>query len=86
MPPAEAAPRVLIYHTHTHEAYEQTDEDPYEALEAWRTDDEAHSVVRVGEELAELLRAEGCEVVHDVTDHELDDLNINIWFRDNRLI
>ncbi len=75
VPPAETAPRVLIYHTHTHEAYEQTDEDPYEALEAWRTDDEAHSVVRVGEELAELLRAEGCEVVHDVTDHELDDLS-----------
>ena len=67
-------PRVLIYHTHTHEAYEQTEADPYEALEAWRTADEEHSVVRVGEELAKLLRAAGCEVVHDTTDHELDDL------------
>ena len=65
---------MLIYHTHTHEAYEQTETDPYEALEAWRTADEEHSVVRVGEELAKLLRAAGCEVVHDTTDHELDDL------------
>ena len=73
--PAEAAPRVLIYHTHTHEAYEPTESDPYEALEAWRTADEEHSVVRVGEELAKLLRAQGCEVVHDTTDHELDDLS-----------
>ena len=73
-PPAAAAPRVLIYHTHTHEAYAQTEADPYEALEAWRTADEEHSVVRVGAELARLLRAQGCEVVHDTTDHELDDL------------
>ena len=73
-PAAEDVPRVLIYHTHTHEAYEQTESDPYEALEAWRTADEEHSVVRVGEELAKLLRAAGCEVVHDTTDHELDDL------------
>lgn len=75
VPPATAAPRILIYHTHTHEAYAQTEADPYEALEAWRTADEAHSVVRVGEELAGLLRALGCEVVHDTTDHELDDLS-----------
>ena len=57
--PVESVPRVLIYHTHTHEAYEQTEADPYEALEAWRTADEEHSVVRVGEELAKLLRAAG---------------------------
>lgn len=74
-PAAEDVPRVLIYHTHTHEAYEQTEADPYEALEAWRTDDEEHSVVRVGGELAQQLRALGCEVVHDTTDHELDDLS-----------
>lgn len=71
----QSAPRVLIYHTHTHEAYEQSAQDPYEALEAWRTADEEHSVVRVGAELASLLRDLGCEVVHDTTDHELDDLS-----------
>ena len=68
-------PRILIYHTHTHEAYEQVDNDPYVALEAWRTADEAHSVVRVGEELALLLRERGFEVIHDATDHEQSELS-----------
>lgn len=66
---------VLIYHTHTHEAYEQVKDDPYEALEAWRTADAGHSVLRVGAELAKCLRAEGFEVVHDTTDHENDALS-----------
>lgn len=61
---------VLIYHTHTHEAYRQTPDDPYVEVEPGRTTDRAHSVVRVGEELAELLRGFGLTVVHDVTDHE----------------
>ena len=69
------APTVLIYHTHTHEAYEQVSGDPYEALEAWRTADSDHSVVRVGEALAGHLRAHGFEVVHDTTDHEGDSLS-----------
>ena len=51
--------RVLIYHTHTYEAYEQTQDDPYEETEKWRTADSAHNVVRVGEELAALLRGPG---------------------------
>lgn len=68
-------PRILIYHTHTHEAYEQVSEDPYEALEAWRTNDADHSVVRVGAELAAQLRQYGFEVVHDETDHENDALS-----------
>ena len=68
--PRAARPRVLIYHTHTHEAYAQTPDDPYVETEAWRTEDQAHSVVRVGAELASLLEARGFEVVHDVTDHE----------------
>ena len=63
-------PRVLIYHTHTHEAYAQTEADPYEETEVFRTADPAHSVVRVGEALTELLRQYGFTVVHDTTDHE----------------
>lgn len=62
--------RVLIYHTHTYEAYEQTPDDPYQETEKWRTADNAHNVVRVGEELAALLRGLGIEVVHDVTAFE----------------
>ena len=71
----KAALRVLIYHTHTHEAYAQTAEDPYVETEAWRTEDQAHSVVRVGEELKAQLEARGFEVVHDTTDHEYPHLN-----------
>lgn len=61
--------RVLIYHSHTYEAYEQTDER-YRETEKWRTADSAHNVVRVGEELAALLRSHGLEVVHDSTAFE----------------
>ena len=72
--PAARAPSVLIYHTHTHEAYEQERDDPYVALEAWRTADTDHSVVRVGAELAKQLRQRGFEVIHDATDNEGDAL------------
>ena len=67
--------RVLIYHTHTYEAYEQTPDDPYQETEKWRTADNAHNVVRVGEELAALLRGLGVEVVHDVTAFEPPNLS-----------
>jgi len=61
--------RVLIYHSHTYEAYEQASVR-YKETEKWRTADSAHNVVRVGEELAALLRSHGMEVVHDQTAFE----------------
>lgn len=67
--------RVLIYHSHTYEAYEQTADDPYQETEQWRTADSAHNVVRVGEELAGLLRGLGMDVVHDVTAFEPPNLS-----------
>ena len=75
LPEKTDAPSILIYHTHTHEAYEQDASNPYEAIETWRTSDENHSVVRVGAVLAEELRKNGCNVIHDTTDHELEDIN-----------
>lgn len=68
--------RILIYHTHTHEAYEQVSNAPYTALEAWRTDDTEHSVVRVGALLRDELAKRGYFVMHDTTDHELNDINM----------
>ena len=62
--------RILIYHTHTHEAYTPTDDALYVSAEPWRTADTRFSIVRIGEELAHLLRGFGFEVVHDTTDHE----------------
>ena len=72
---AKEMPRILIYHTHSHEAYEQDSQDPYTAVEAWRTRDTGHSIIRVGEELASNLRSYGFRVVHDTTDHEKDALS-----------
>ena len=68
-------PRVLIYHTHTHEAYAQTAADPYRETESWRTEDQTHSVVRVGEALAALMTDYGFDVVHDTADYEYPKLN-----------
>lgn len=71
-----AAPRrVYIYHTHTCEAYEMDGENRYKETEKWRTTDEKYNVVRVGEELAERLRAAGVYVNHDTTAYELPRLS-----------
>lgn len=67
--------RILIYHTHTHEAYQQVASDPYVETEQWRTLDQDRSVVRVGKELAEMLRGKGFDVAHDTTDHESPELD-----------
>jgi len=64
------APQILIYHTHTQEAYNPTDEDTYVASGSWRTHDEAHSVVAVGDLLKDTLESYGFSVIHDTTDHE----------------
>lgn len=65
---------ILIYHTHTYEAYEQT-QDRYVETEKWRTADEKHNVVRVGEELCRLLRALGYTVEHDRNAYEPPNLS-----------
>ena len=66
-----SSPRILIYHTHTTEAYTATEASPYVQTGAYRTSDAGKSVLAVGEALAERLRTEyGFAVIHDVTDHE----------------
>lgn len=69
-PPAYAGKKVLIYHTHTYEAYEQVETDRYQQIEKWRTTDSTHNVVAVGKALAASLTALGIEVVHDPTAFE----------------
>ncbi len=56
---------VLIIHTHSTEAYTPDGDDQYEATDAYRTTDPEHSVIRVGEALAEALEAYGIHVLHD---------------------
>ncbi|MBR5288583.1 MAG: stage II sporulation protein P [Clostridia bacterium] len=68
-------PTVLIYHTHTWEAYEMTQAARYTPTQTWRTMDDAHNMVRVGEELARLLKEHGFSVTHDQTDFEPPNLS-----------
>lgn len=62
---------VLIYHTHTREAYTPDFEGQYVACGDFRTDDQQYSVCAVGEKLAQLLTSQyGFGVVHDTTMNE----------------
>lgn len=71
----EDAPTVLIYHTHTWEAYEMADEARYTPTETWRTKDDAHNMVRIGEALGEALTERGFAVTHDKTAFEPPNLS-----------
>ncbi len=62
--PAEG-PQILIIHTHGSEAYTPAGLDRYEASDTNRTQDPRYSVIRVGDELAEALEAQGLRVLHD---------------------
>lgn len=67
----ESEPSVLIYHTHTTEAYFPTENHMYTPGSGWRCSDESMNIVAVGERLAEVLRNEyGLNVIHDATNHE----------------
>ncbi|MBR4905751.1 MAG: stage II sporulation protein P [Clostridia bacterium] len=64
-------PTILIYHTHTTEAYTQTETETYRETSKWRTSDNTKNVVAVGETLKEILEKDyGFTVIHDTTDHE----------------
>ena len=58
-------PQVLIFHTHSSEAYTQDEYDKYEASDPYRTEDKRYSVIRVGDKLAEKLEGCGLTVLHD---------------------
>lgn len=67
--------RILIYHTHTWEAFAQVESARYEETEKWRTKDDTCNVVAVGKALSAALRALGFEVVHDTTAFEPPNLS-----------
>ena len=71
----EDAPTVLIYHTHTWEAYEMTEDARYTPTETWRTKDNAHNMIRVGQALGDALTARGFVVTHDKTAFEPPNLS-----------
>lgn len=66
--------RMLIYHTHTQEAYNSVQAYGYEETAKWRTDNSNYNVCAVGEALAKELRGYGIIVDHNTTDHEYPNL------------
>lgn len=69
--PLGLSPQILIYHTHTHEAYTKLDTQDYVEAAKWRTTNNTYNVVRVGEALAvELSSKYGIAVLQDKTDTE----------------
>lgn len=68
-------PLVLIIHTHATESFEPADADVYDTRNGWRTTDNTQNMVRVGDELAAALEAEGIGVIHDDTQHDYPSYN-----------
>jgi stage II sporulation protein P len=63
-------PTILIYHTHTTEAYTKTTED-YKETTAQRSEDNNYNIVSIGEDLTRYLTSKyGYSVLHDTTNHE----------------
>ena len=58
-------PQVLIFHTHSSEAYTPDDIDRYEESDPYRTEDKSYNVVRIGDVLTEKLESYGLSVIHD---------------------
>ncbi len=67
----KAKPAVLVYHSHTTEAYSLLDTGYYIKSDA-RSDSPSRNVVRVGDELVRALEAKGFVVIHDREIHDRD--------------
>lgn len=60
-------PQILIYHSHTTEAYTMDGTDIYVESDASRTTDPEFNMIRIGEEMKQVFEAAGLEVIHDDT-------------------
>ncbi|MBR3148850.1 MAG: stage II sporulation protein P [Eubacterium sp.] len=67
----KAKPTILIYHSHTTEAYTLLDSGYYISSDS-RSKDNSKNVVRVGDELARYLEKAGFKVIHDTKIHDVD--------------
>lgn len=67
-------PTVLILHTHTTESYTKTGEN-YEETARYRTLEEDHNMLSIGEAVAEILRSAGIGVIHDREVHDYPSYN-----------
>lgn len=72
-------PKILIVHSHSTEAYTPDDGLTYEEIPSYRTLDETRNVIAVGAVLAEALRQQGVEVIHDPSVNDYPDYNTSYW-------
>lgn len=66
----KSKPTVVIFHTHTTEAFEILDRSWYAQDYNSRTENTNKNIVRVGTEIANQLMAAGYNVIHDKTIHD----------------
>lgn len=71
----EPGPKVLIIHTHSCEAYTESEGHAYLPSANYRTLDMNNNVVAVGDALAEELARRGVELIHDRTYNDYPDYN-----------
>ncbi len=69
-PLESGGPKVLIVHTHTSEAYAQSESYSYVPSDAYRTENTDYNICRVGKQLAETLESHGISVIHDTKSHD----------------
>ncbi len=67
---SKGEPQVLIVHTHTSEAYAQSEEFSYTPSDPYRTEDPARNICRVGAALRESLAENGIVAICDTTSHD----------------
>lgn len=84
-------PTVLIYHSHTTEAYQTLDVGYYTSAFNERIDDIGQNMVRVGDEITAQLEKAGFKVIHDKTIYDknysdaynLSDVSIKKYLEEN---
>ena len=72
---SQDGPSVLIVHTHSSEAYTMEAGFEYPESDALRTLDERYSVIRVGDEIADILTEAGISVLHDTQPNDYPNYN-----------
>ena len=58
-------PQILIIHTHSSEAYTPAGLDRYTASDYFRTEDTEFNIIRIGDEMTDILTQAGLNVIHD---------------------
>ena len=68
-------PTVLIVHTHSSEAYTMEAGFEYPESDELRTQDRRYSVIRIGDEIAQILQDAGIDVLHDTEPNDYPNYN-----------